>query len=273
MEFVRAEAVLGAEVRGVDLRQALSSDAVGALQTGLVEHGVLFFRRQEISAADHARLAGYFGPARPHPAYPTVAGYPEITILESDREHPSKIEKWHTDMTFLAQPPLGSVLRARVLPPTGGDTLFMSLGAAFDALSESMQHKLDGLSAEHSFAHGFRESLAEPGGLERLADALAANPPVVHPVVRRHPGSGRRVLFVNSLFTVRLLDMEDAESTELLDFLYQHLARAEFQVRFVWAAHSLVIWDNRQTQHCPVNDYWPATRRLERITIEGDTPR
>jgi taurine dioxygenase len=273
MEFVREEAVLGAEVCGVGLHQPLKTDEIAALKAGLVEHGVLFFRNQEIEAADHARLAECFGVARPHPAYPTVAGYPEITILESDRENPSKIEKWHTDMTFLARPPLGSVLRARILPAIGGDTLFMSLGAAFDALPMAVQQRIDGLRAEHSFAHGFRESLAEPGGQERLAGALAANPPVVHPVVRRHPVSGRRLIFVNSLFTVRILDMEEAESTELLGSLYLHLERTEFQVRFVWAENSLVVWDNRQTQHRPVNDYWPATRRLERITIEGDTPR
>jgi taurine dioxygenase len=273
MEFVRVAPALGAEVRGIDLTQSLPPADVAALQAGLVEHGVLFFRDQEIDSVDHLRLAAYFGPARPHPAYPTVAGYPEITILESDRENPSKIEKWHTDMTFLAEPPLGSVLRARVVPAVGGDTLWMSLGAAFDALPESMQQKLDGLSAEHSFVHGFRESLAEPGGPERLADAVAANPPVEHPVVRRHPVNGRRLLFVNSLFTVRILDMDAPESTELLDSLYQHQARQEFQVRFAWAENSIAFWDNRQTQHCPVNDYWPALRRLERITIEGDRPR
>lgn len=273
MHFEPVTPAIGAEVSAVDLSRPLSATEQGELEDGLVAHGVLFFRDQEISPADHVRLAKYFGPCRPHPAYPTLEEYPEITILESDRENPSKIEKWHTDMTFLPAPPLGSILRARILPETGGDTLWMSLGAAFDALDPDLQARLDGLQAEHSFEQGFRESLDEPGGRERLADALAENPPVAHPVVRRHPVSGRRLLFVNSLFTTRILGIDPAESEALLAKLYAHLEREEFQVRLRWAPNTIAFWDNRQTQHCPINDYWPQQRRHERITIEGDTPR
>jgi len=263
---------LGAEVRGIALGHDLDADTVGWLHRALARHQVLFFRDQDISLARHRALALHFGSPLPHPAYPTVDGFPEISILESTRENPSKIELWHTDMTFKPRPPLGSILRARVLPPTGGDTLWMSLGAAYDALSDAMRARLDGRRAEHSFEHGFKESLAEPGGRERLAQALRDNPPVDHPVVRTHPVSGRRGLFVNRLFTTRIRGLEPAESDDLLAMLYEHMEQPRFQCRFGWAVNAIAFWDNRQTQHMPVNDYWPHTRRMERITIEGDRP-
>lgn len=263
---------LGAEVEGLDLSGPLDEAARREIEAALAEHEVLFFRGQDISPVDHKRLAGLFGALQTHGAYPHVDGHPEITILESDRENPSKIEKWHTDMTFRERPPLGSILRARVVPETGGDTQWMSLSAAFEALSRTMREFLAGLTAEHSFEHGFRESLAEPGGRERLADMVAANPPVEHPVVRVHPVSGRRCLFVNSLFTTRILQLTAEESESLLAFLYAHMEREEFSCRFSWSRNAIAFWDNRCTQHRPVNDYWPARRRLERITIDGDRP-
>lgn len=268
----RCAPALGAEVRGIDLGGPLEPDAIGWLGAALVEHQVLFFRDQDIAPGDHARLARYFGAPELHPAYPSVAGHPEIAVLESTRESPSKIERWHTDMTFRPNPPLGSILRATLVPPSGGDTLWMSLGAAYDSLPAEVRARIDGLSAEHSFEHGFRESLSEPGGRERLADALRANPPVVHPVVRTHPVSGRRCLFVNSLFTTRILGVAPGESDALLETLLGHLERPELQVRFQWRPGSIAFWDNRQTQHKPINDYWPHSRRMERITIEGDRP-
>jgi taurine dioxygenase len=263
---------LGAEIDGIDLSLPLGADERVWLEAALVEHQVIFFRDQGIGSADQLRLARAFGEVEIHPAYPHVEGFPEIAILEADREHPSKIEKWHTDMTFRPNPPLGTILRARVVPEGRGDTLWMSLGAAWDALPNSLRERLDGLRAEHSFEHGFQESLAEPGGRERLAHAVAANPPVTHPVVRRHPVSGRKGLFVNCLFTTRILGVEPPESEDLLSFLFEHLERPEFQCRFGWREDSIAFWDNRSTQHKPVNDYWPAHRRLERITIAGDVP-
>jgi len=264
--------LLGAEIRGVDLRRELDAATVADLHEALVRHQVIFFRDQDVTPAQHRALALHFGQPAPHPAYPTVDGFPEISILESTRESPSKIEEWHTDMTFMPRPPLGSILRARVLPPAGGDTLWMSLGAAHDALPAAMRQRLYGLRAEHSFEYGFKESLAEPGGRERLAQALRDNPPVEHPVVRTHPVSGRRVLFVNRLFTTRILGVEPAESDDLLARLYEHMERPTFHCRFQWSVNAIAFWDNRQTQHVPVNDYWPHTRRMERITIAGDRP-
>jgi taurine dioxygenase len=144
--------------------------------------------------------------------------------------------------------------------------------AAFEGLSQPMQEMLLKLTAEHDFSHGFRESLAEPGGRERLAQAVADNPPVQHPVIRTHPESGKKVLFVNSLFTTRILGLPRQESEALLGFLFKHITTPEYSCRFQWEPNSIAIWDNRSTQHKPINDYFPAHRLLERITIDGDKP-
>jgi len=263
---------LGAEVSGIDLRQPIDDPTFAALEAGLLEHQVLFFRDQRIEPAHHRALARRFGEPVAHPAYPSVDGFPEINVLESTAENPTKIDTWHTDMTFLERPPLGSILRGRIIPAQGGDTMFASLFAAFDSLSDRMQRYLDGLTALHSFAHGFRHSLAEPGGWDRLGEAVRANPPVRHPVIRTHPRSGRKALFVNRLFTTHIDGLSEAESDAVLAFLFDHLEEPEHSCRFRWSADALVFWDNRATLHRPVNDFFPAHRRMERITIAGDRP-
>eukprot|EP00656_Telonema_subtile_P009518 TRINITY_DN1447_c0_g1_i1.p1 TRINITY_DN1447_c0_g1~~TRINITY_DN1447_c0_g1_i1.p1 ORF type:complete len:187 (-),score=16.67 TRINITY_DN1447_c0_g1_i1:244-804(-) len=169
-------------------------------------------------------------------------------------------------------PPLGSILHGVVTPTDKGDTEFLSLAAAYEALPPSKQEFLAGLQAEHSFEHGFQESLAAPGGRERLTAALVDNPPVIHPVVRTHPESGRQGLFVNGLFTTRIVGMEREESVQLLKMLYAWIENEQFRCRFAWKPDSVAFWDNRITQHRPVNDYWPSHRKLQRITIDGDRP-
>jgi len=263
---------LGAELHGVDLCQDLSTEVYQEIRRLLIEHQVIFFRDQDISPAQHKALAESFGPLQTHPAYDTIEGFPEITILESTAENPSKIEAWHTDMTFRKHPPLGTVLRSKIIPAQGGDTLWASMTAAFDGLSKPMQDFLSTLTAEHDFSYGFKESLAEPGGRERLAQAVADNPPVQHPVIRTHPESGKKVIFVNSLFTTRIIELSNRESEAVLSFLFEHITTPEYSCRFQWQPNSIAIWDNRSTQHKPINDYFPAHRRLERITIDGDSP-
>lgn len=272
-EAVPIAEALGAEIRGADLTK-LTSTEFDAIREALLEYEVVFFREQHgFSPADHAALANYFGPVQTHPAYPHVNGYPELTILENDRERPSLIEKWHTDMTFRPCPPMGSILHGLIVPPDGkGDTEFLSMAAAFAELEPSLKERLATLEAEHSFEHGFKESLAQPGGRERLKQALLDNPPVIHPVVRTHPESGRSSLFVNGLFTTKILGMADAESAELLAYLQAFMEDMRFRCRFRWRPDSVAIWDNRITQHRPVNDYWPEHRKLQRITIDGDRP-
>jgi taurine dioxygenase len=263
---------LGAEIGGIDLTTNISPEAVAEIRRLLVEYGVIFFRDQDISHAQQKLIAGYFGPLQTHPAYETVAGFPEITVLESTPEKPTKIECWHSDMTFRQHPPLGTVLRSKVVPPKGGDTMWACMATAYNGLSQPMQKMLEGLTAIHDFRQGFKESLAEVGGLERLAQAVAENPPVEHPVIRVHPESGKKVIFVNSLFTTHIVGIPKNESEAILAFLYQHLTTDEYTCRFNWQSNCLAIWDNRSTQHKPINDYFPAHRQLERITIDGDKP-
>lgn len=264
---------LGAEVTGIDLRQPMDDATFARLEGGLLEHQVLFFRDQQVEPAHQRALACRFGEPVPHPAYPHIDGFPEINVIESTAENPTKIDTWHTDMTFMERPPLGTILRGIVLPERGGDTMWASLFAAWEALSDRMQRYLDGLTALHSFAHGFRHSLAEPGGWERLGEAVRANPPVRHPVVRVHPRNGRRALFVNRLFTTHIEGLREAESDAVLRFLFDHLETPELSCRFHWTPGAIAFWDNRSTLHRPVNDFFPAHRRLERVMIAGDRPR
>ena len=263
---------LGAELCGVDLTKDLSTSVLSEIRKLLIKHEVIFFRDQDISHIQHKQMADFFGPLQTHPAYGTIKDFPEIQILESTAEKPTKIEEWHTDMTFRKHPPMGSILRSKVCPPSGGDTLWSSMTAAYNALSSPMKALLKNLTAEHDFSYGFKESLAEPGGKERLRDAVSQNPPVIHPVIRKHPESGKSVIFVNSLFTTKIIELPRNESDAILKFLYEHIKTPEFTCRFSWKPNSIAFWDNRSTQHKPVNDYFPAHRMLERIAIDGDKP-
>jgi|TARA_B110000977_G_scaffold160619_1_gene205124 taurine dioxygenase len=263
---------LGAVVENLDLTSTISPSVFDELNQALLEYEVLFFRDQPLEPKDHAQLASMFGEPQMHEAYPHVEGFPQLTILENDEANPSKIEMWHTDMTFRASPPLGSILHGVIVPEKGGDTMFASMSAAFEGLSPAMQDFVSGLTAIHDFSFGFQESLNEPGGRDRLAQMVIDNPPVEHPVVRTHPLSGKKGLFVNSLFTVSIKELSKKESDSLLALLFNHVVTPEYTCRFQWQPDSIAMWDNRITQHKPVNDYWPAHRRMQRITIDGDRP-
>ena len=268
----RVAGAIGAELQSINLGGGIDTELAATLRELLNKHEVLFLRNQSIEPADQKALARIFGPLQTHPAYHTVEHFPEVMILESTKEDPSKIEMWHSDMTFRQHPPSVTVLRGITIPEVGGDTLFASMTAAHEGLSAGMQRYLDGLVAVHDFSHGFKESLAEPDGRERLADAVAKNPPVRHPVVQTHPETGKKVLFVNSLFTTHIEGLPPLESAEVLQFLWRHASLPEFTCRFSWRPDSMVLWDNRSTQHKPVNDFFPATRRLHRVVSEGDQP-
>lgn len=271
IRFSPCAGALGAEVSGLDLCAPLSAEDFATLKQGWLDYEVLFFRDQPLTPPAHAALAERFGVPQLHEAYPHVEGYPQLTILENDRDHPSMIEMWHTDMTFRQNPPLGSILHGVIIPERGGDTLFASMSAAYEGLSDAMQQFLSSLTAIHDFSFGFKESLAAPGGRERLAPMVAANPPVEHPVVKTHPESGRKCLYVNSLFTVSIKGMKQKESQALLEFLFDHVVTPEYTCRFRWQQNSVAFWDNRIVQHKPVNDYWPQHRRMQRITIDDGT--
>lgn len=268
----KAAGALGAFVDAVDLTDASGNTAAHeAIAHALHEHQVLFFPAQDITPAALEAFARGFGDLLDHPAYPKVENT-AVQILESTPDNPSKIELWHSDMTFSATPPSLTIVHGKVIPAYGGDTLWSSAAAAFDACSQPMQEMLLALTAEHDFAHGFRESLAEPGGRERLQGAIDANPPVVHPLVRTHPDSGRKAIYVNPLFTTRIVELQEDESDALLKLLFQLCVVDELTVRLDWQPNTVVVWDNAVTLHKPVNDFFPQHRMLHRLTVQGSAP-
>ena len=271
-KIIREDFALGATIGDIDLKQPLDDELTGFIAKALAENEVIFFRNQDITPEQHRAFALNFGQLQSHPVYPTIEGFPEITILENDEKNPSKIEKWHTDMTFKKIPPLGSILLGKIIPEQGGDTLFASLSAAYSDLPEDLKRSLETMTAIHSFEYGFKESLAEPYGREKLAQALIDNPPVEHPVICTHPVTGKKLIYVNGLFTLKIKSLTDSESSELLEFLCDLIKKEKYQCRFSWEINSIAFWDNRSVIHKPDNDYWPQLRRMERITIDNTTP-
>ncbi len=266
--FRPASGSLGAFVEDVNVPDIIESpELFDLIYSGLLEHEVLFFEGQDFSAAVLEQFAGLFGSLLGHGAYELVEGTRAIQILESTEEKPSKIEVWHSDMTFMQNPPTFTILHSQIIPPYGGDTMWASARAAYDALSPNMKALFKGVEAEHDFRQGFKESLAEADGEERLKDALARYPKVVHPVVLEHPEIQKKSLFVNALFTSRILELSDLESNRLLMFLFDHIVTEEFTVRLQWKKGTLVVWDNRTTQHKPVNDFFPQHRLMHRVTV------
>jgi len=272
IKIIEESSFLGATLENVDLSKKILVEDQNTIKKALAEYQVLFFRNQDISPAAHKDFALIFGKLQSHPVYPTVEGFPEITILENDKLRPSKIEEWHTDMTFKSTPPLGSILLGKVIPKTGGDTLFASLSAAYNDLPNKLKNKLDKLTATHSFVHGFKESLEEGHGVKKLQKAVKDNPPVIHPVIRTHPETGKKLIFINTLFTEKINEVGKEESKELLKFLCEHIKKDQFICRFKWENNSIAFWDNRSVIHKPDNNYWPQLRRMERITIDDTLP-
>jgi taurine dioxygenase len=263
---------IGAEVGGVDLSRPLDADALGTLRAALLDHKVLFFRDQDITTEEHLAFARSFGELEVHPFAPHKPGYPEVLAITHDRERRGRENTWHSDVTWREKPSLGSVLRALEVPPVGGDTLFSDMGAAYDGLSEPVKDQIEGKVAVHDFAY-FRAGMRKAGKSEAEIEAFnRAYPEVEHPVVRTHPETGRKSLYVNAAFTKHIVGMAKEESDRLLRHLYAQAATPEYQCRFRWRAHSIAFWDNRSSQHYAVSDYWPAVRRMERVTIIGDRP-
>jgi taurine dioxygenase len=264
---------LGAEISGVDLSQPLGNQAFQEIHDALMAHQVIFFRDQDITPEQHVAFGKAFGTLQVHPFAPQLDGYPEILVIENDEARPSKINNWHTDVTFMAEPPMGSILHGKEIPEVGGDTMWASMYLAYEALSPTMQRLLDGLVAIHDFTHNFgKRLLRQPGGPEKLKRAQATMPPAEHPVIRTHPVTGRKGIFVNSGFTTEIKGMNPNESRAILEMLYEHCRQPEFTCRFPWRRNSIAFWDNRCTQHYPIADYWPARRRMHRVTVNGDRP-
>jgi taurine dioxygenase len=265
---------IGALVSNIDLTEPLRNTDRDTLQAALLQHHVLFFENQPVTPVQQRDLARAFGELHIHPVYPQHPEATEIIVLDTHNDNPPDNDNWHTDVTFITTPPLGAILSARVLPPHGGDTLWASGIAAYEALSEPLRRFLDPLRAEHSFVQSFPawRYARTPEERKTWEAAVAKSPEVVHPVVRTHPVSGKRGLFVNEGFTSRIVDLAKAESDALLAFLRVHLAKPEFTVRWRWKQYDLAFWDNRLTQHYATADYLPHRRVMHRATILGDAP-
>jgi taurine dioxygenase len=274
LSFTSLTPTIGAVVEGMQISEPLSEERVAEIGAALAKYHVLFFRDQTLTPEQHRNFAARFGKLHIHPIYPKHEAAPEIIVLDTDVTDLTDNAIWHTDVTFTETPPMGGVLVARVLPPSGGDTLWSSNIAAYEALSPAMQEFLQGLTATHSIAQSFpTERFAQtPQAQERLDAAKRKNPPVSHPAVRTHPVSGRKGLFVHEGFTTHINELSAAESRALLSFLYAHSAKPEFVVRWKWRLGDVAFWDNRLTQHYATDDYRPARRVMNRATIVGDRP-
>lgn len=265
---------LGARVEGVDLSQPLAGAERDAIERALLQHQVLFFRNQPLTPRQQADFARRFGDLHIHPIYPNVPEQPEVLILDTAVTDVRDNAIWHTDVTFLPTPAMGAVLSAKQVPAWGGDTLWASGGAAYEALSAPLKQLLDGLTATHDFTKSFPlerfGSTAED--LARYEATRRQHPPLSHPVIRTHPVSGRKCLFVSEGFTTRINELEAAESQAILNLLFAHSTRPEFTVRWHWQAGDVAFWDNRCTQHYAVDDYRPQRRVMHRATVLGDVP-
>ena len=258
----------GAEVVGFDLAEPLDERMVAAFERALADHGVLLFRDQELTPEQHKRLGRYFGELHLHPAWPRlVDGHPEIMIIYAD-ENSKRIagEEWHSDVSCDEEPPLGTILRMIEVPPVGGDTLFANMVAAFESLSAPLQRLVEGLHALHDGEQAYR------GRYEGADEEGKVYPRAVHPVVRTHPVSGRKALFVNRIFTTRIVELSKRESDGVLRLLFDHIEQPDFQCRFRWQPNSVAFWDNRCTMHLALWDYFPNRRVGHRVTIRGEAP-
>ena len=274
MKIERLSPALGAVISGIDLNAALNDEAQQGLQAALVEHQVLFLRQQFLQAEQQRDVAKLFGDLHIHPIYPAHERVAEVMVLDSHKQDLRDNELWHTDVTFIQTPPLGCVLSAQQVPEFGGDTLWASSTAAYAALSKPMQALLEGLSASHDIRKSFpatRFALTDADAA-RFEKAKQDHPPVSHPVVRTHPVSGKKGLFVSEGFTTHINELTETESDALLRFLFAHATHPNFQVRWHWQAGDVAIWDNRATQHFANFDYGTAHRIMHRATVLGDKP-
>lgn len=272
LEFVPLSPNIGAEIQGVDLSKPLTETLKEKIYQALLDHKVLFFRNQNLTTAEHFRFARSFGELEVHPFFNSVSGVKEILQLRHDDKNKGTENIWHSDVTWRKVPSLGSILRAIEVPATGGDTLWANMELAYDNLPDEMKKKLEGRVAIHDFSV-FLQKMKERGASEeKLKEHQELYPPVEHPIIRTHPDTGKKSIYVNLPFTRRIKDMDEAESKATLAFLFHQAWLPEAQCRFRWEAGSIAFWDNRSSQHYAVSDYFPQVRIMERATIIGDKP-
>jgi taurine dioxygenase len=262
--------LIGAEISGVSLNKDLSSETIEKMYNALIKHQVIFFREQNLTPESHLKLANCLGEIDPgHPVYPHVEGFQSITLLKNDGNIRPDTNDWHKDLTFKSKPPFASILHGVSVPEVGGDTLWASMSAAYDSLTDGWKKDLEGLEAIHDMGT-FRNNFYREGGINSVNSALKEVGSATHKVIETHPVSGFKYINVNQAFTRNIINESQGQSDHRLQFLYQHMAKPEFQVRFHWKNNSVAIWDNRITQHYAVCDYLPKTRHMQRITLVND---
>lgn len=267
----RLTASIGAEIEGVDLREPLDESTRSALETALIEHQVIFFRNQDITPDQQIAFAKQFGKISVPPFAPKYGTNPEIIVLDQTSPKGEGADAWHSDNTFMAMPPMGSVLKAVMVPEVGGDTCWANSVAAYESLSPAIRNMIDGLTAIHDITKPLQKGIEAGHAEANLAEIQAKWPPVEHPVARTHPVTGRKSLYVNRNSTVRIVGLSERENEVILPMLNDHIRSPAFQCRFTWDTNSVAFWDNRSTQHYAVPDY-SERRIMNRVTIEGDAP-
>jgi len=269
---------LGAEIEGVVLSEDIGNAVFSEIQQALHENLVIFFRDQDLTPDEHKDFGHRFGTLNIHPQYVPLDGHPEILPVLKEPEDTLNIgASWHTDVSFLEQPSMGSILYAHEVPRSGGDTMFANQYLAYESLSEGMREMLDGMTAVHSdrvLSNPSSAANRNEGRSTLIREEAMTDEEIVneHPVVRTHVETGRKCLYVNRAFTTRFSGMTEEESKPLLEFLYAHAARPEFTCRFRWEKHSVAFWDNRCTQHYALNDYPGQRRAMHRVTVNGERP-
>ncbi len=264
---------LGAEILGVNLTEKLSNTQIASIKDALNTYHVVFFRDQNINSTEFVNFGKNFGILETHPLIPTLKGFPEIIQLESNDDgphpHAAKSRIWHADQSYMPIPPMGAILKAITIPESGGNTMFLNACLAYEQLSKKMKNFLSKLQAVHSIVMtNTKEEILSEQGLSRFAKMQKALPPVEHPVIKIHPETGKKCIYVNEAFTSHITGLNHNESDSLLDFLYKHLHNPDFQCRFIWEKNSIAFWDNQVTQHFAVGDY-NTKRIMHRLTIEG----
>lgn len=259
---------IGAEISGVDLAGVIDDKTFAEIERAHLAYKTIFFRDQDITTEQHLAFARRFGELEEHPFLPAKPGYQMIVRFAKDEAVKGVENIWHSDVSWRERPSLGSVLRAVEVPRVGGDTLFSDMVAAYQGLSGKLKARIDGLKAVHDFAQSFGAGL-DP---KTLAEKRKEFPAVEHPVVRTHPVTGQKSIYVNAIFTSHIVGMDRQESDDLIDTLCRQAMIPEYQCRFRWETNSIAFWDNRAVQHYAASDYWPQPRIMERVTIIGDRP-
>ena len=264
---------IGAEISNIDLSQDLSEEKLDQIYQDLIDYKVIFFRNQEISPKNHIALAKSFGEIEPpHPVYPHVKDFPEIVLLENDANNPPDTDEWHTDVTFKSDPAFASILYSKIIPPSGGDTLWCSLSAIYEALPDDTKKYLETLRAVHdmgSFRNNFIDDDNEKSA-QNVNEGFQKFGNAIHPMVKVHPISKNKLLYINPGFTSQIVGMNMTDSNNLLTYLFNFMNKPEFQIRFKWSANTIAIWDNRCTMHYAIGDYMPHYRQMNRITVLND---